>query len=52
MDNMITSYKVVVTGFDEHGNEYIIDLDEHVFSHIDEAIAEWEDQYTQDMIRR
>jgi hypothetical protein len=49
---MITSYKVVVTGFDEHGNEYIIDLDEHVFVHIDDAISEWEDQYTQDMIRR
>jgi len=52
MDNMITSYKIEVTGYDEHGNEYNIDLDEHVFSHIDEAIAEWEDQYTQDMIRR
>jgi len=49
---MITSYKIEVTGYDEHGNEYNIDLDEHVFSHIDEAIAEWEDQYTQDMIRR
>ena len=52
MDNMITSYKIEVTGYDEHGNEYTIDLDEHVFFHIDEAISEWEDEFIKDLARK